>query len=347
MIYVEAALLTILVVLCVVTSVTDIYHGLITNRHLLHALVPAVLLNVVYYYFFVRVLLFSFLMNLLVITLITLLFYIYNIWSAGDSKLLLTLILCIPARICYANQQGILAPSIQVIVLTFSIAYVYLVSESIIVGLKSKDLLQIRAGCDYIINFLKQYFICTIYVVLFNEILLAVPIENFYRNNTDLIMIINLLVIITVFHINLFSNKNVLFICLIIAFLRGYFKDFEILTALHVKIYVLAIFIILFRMIIEKYNYQIIPTDNVCAGMVLALSTIILFKPSRIKGLPEMTTEDIRSRLTLQEADNIKRWGNSKHGKNEIVIVRTMPFAIFISIGTIAFVITRVSFYGN
>ena len=64
--------------------------------------------------------------------------------------------------------------------------------------------------------------------------------------------------------------------------------------------------------------------------------------PSNIKGLPkEKNTEDIRSRITEEEAESIKRWEFSKYGQSEIVIVRKIPFAIFISIGSIVYIFSR------
>jgi hypothetical protein len=353
MIYVETALLTILAILCAVTSVTDIRSGIVANRHLLYACVPVLLLDAIYYFFFVRMFLRSFLLNLAVMTLITLLFYAYRIWSAGDSKLLLMVTLCIPARICYAARQGTLAPTIQVIILIFSFAYIYVVFESVIIGLKRRDLFQIRAGWSHIMDFLKQYVLCGIYIALINELLVIAPLENFYRNNTALVMIINLIVIMSVLHIKIFSQKYIWALCLLSALLMGYFTNPEIMEPERMRqifqgrFWLLSIAVIFLRMIAEKYNYRTIPVDKVKAGMVLALSSVLLFKPSRIRGLPEATTEDIRSRLTPQEAESIRRWKDSRYGKSEIVIVSKMPFAIFISMGTIVFVVVQIGFHGN
>ena len=74
----------------------------------------------------------------------------------------------------------------------------------------------------------------------------------------------------------------------------------------------------------------------------MSYSTIVCFIPSTIKGLPkEKTTEDIRSRITADEAESIKRWETSKYGQSEIIIVRKIPFAIFISIGTVIYTFAR------
>ena len=45
--------------------------------------------------------------------------------------------------------------------------------------------------------------------------------------------------------------------------------------------------------------------------------------------------------ITEEQAESIRRWETSKYGQKEITIVRKIPFAIFISFGTIVYVIMR------
>ena len=94
---------------------------------------------------------------------------------------------------------------------------------------------------------------------------------------------------------------------------------------------------VVLRLFIDEYNYEIIPTSNVEKGMILSLETSLLFSNSKVKGLPNPSTEDLRSRLT-EEAQSIRRWEKSKYGVSEVKIVRKMPFAIFISLGTLVFI---------
>ncbi len=70
--------------------------------------------------------------------------------------------------------------------------------------------------------------------------------------------------------------------------------------------------------------------------------TALSFLPSRVQGLPTDSTEDLRSRLTPEQAESIRRWEKSKFGKPYIVIVRKIPFAVFIGIGTAAFLVFEV-----
>ena len=92
----------------------------------------------------------------------------------------------------------------------------------------------------------------------------------------------------------------------------------------------------------EKYNYQAIPTSKVKAGQIMSLATIMEFKPSKIHGLPTGQTEDLRSRITEGEAESIHRWETSSTGKPYVIIVRKIPFAVFISMGTALFLYVEV-----
>jgi hypothetical protein len=337
---IESALITILLCLCTVTTITDFRSGLIANKHLLMAAGPALVLNFLYYYFYTAIFLKAFVLNLIVIFLITILFYAFNIWSAGDSKLLLLVIFCLPGRIFYEGQQA-LAPTLQIVILIFSIAFLYLIVESIVLGIKRRDLFKIRFGQLNMRVFVKQYLKCTIYTFLINSIFILPYFADFYQKNTTLIMILNLLVILTVLNVEFFSNLYLLIVSCLVVFSITFWQDVSIFGSGQPGIYLLALGIILLRMIAEKYNYQVIPLANLKKGMVLAWSSITFLKPSRVKGLPESTTEDIRSRLTQEEVESIKRWGDSKYGKDEIVIVTKIPFAIFITLGTIAYMAMR------
>ena len=93
------------------------------------------------------------------------------------------------------------------------------------------------------------------------------------------------------------------------------------------------------RMISSEYNYKQIKTSEIKEGMVLSYATVASFSNSRVKGLPQITTEDIQSRISEAEAESIRRWECSKSGLQTITIVRKLPFACFISIGFILFII--------
>ena len=89
----------------------------------------------------------------------------------------------------------------------------------------------------------------------------------------------------------------------------------------------------------DRFNYEWIRTSDVKAGMILSYFAIQQFYGSRVKGLPVSTDETTKSRITQEEADSIKRWEKSKYGKAQIMVVRYIPFAVFILIGMITYLI--------
>jgi preflagellin peptidase FlaK len=88
---------------------------------------------------------------------------------------------------------------------------------------------------------------------------------------------------------------------------------------------------------ISEYNYKTIPTSEVKKGMILSSFSTVFMSKSKITDLPDISHEDMRSRLTKGEADAVVRWGNSKNGLKEVQIVRKIPYAIFIFIGLITY----------
>ena len=77
---------------------------------------------------------------------------------------------------------------------------------------------------------------------------------------------------------------------------------------------------------------------------ILSVYSSMIMQHSRVKGLPGLSTEDLKSRLTEDEAESIKRWGKTEKGLSEIAVVRRIPFAVFIFLGYITyFVIWRIT----
>ena len=119
----------------------------------------------------------------------------------------------------------------------------------------------------------------------------------------------------------------VLFLVIIIAFpnrIWMYLKNWMIIFA-----------ILALKNFAENYNYRDLAIDELKPGMVVSLNQTVMFKQSRVKGLPLYSFEDFRSRLSKDEVESIKRWEGSKYGANQVEIVRFIPFAPFIACGMI------------
>ena len=334
MVVIEAFLISLLIYTSIYVTATDLKKGIIQNKIIIIVSLLSLIANTIYYVFFAKIFILAYILNLSVMICISIAFYALHIWAAGDSKLLMLVISLIPARIYYAGNN--VAATVIIMMLIFSIAYVYIISESIYLGIKEHNLFKIGAIKGDIKLMVKQYIKCTCLVTLFG-FLIRFVLPQFYSNNIELIMIINMIIILLSFNFKFF-DKVVPLICLV-----AITAVFQILfggkVAISWRLYPVVLLVLILRFFAEKYNYQTIATSEVKEGMVLSYSTIVYFIPSSIKGLPSKTTEDIRSRLNGIETDSIKRWEKSKYGQPTITIVRKIPFAIFISIGTIAFVI--------
>ena len=97
----------------------------------------------------------------------------------------------------------------------------------------------------------------------------------------------------------------------------------------------------LLRLFVGKYNYQVINTEDVKRGMILSQVSSIMMQNSKVKGMPSISDESLNSRLTEEEADSIIRWSKTKNGLRQITIVRKIPFAVFITSGTLVYLLLR------
>lgn len=323
---------------CIQASMTDLKSGVVKNKLLLLGACFSILLNLTYYFIFARYYLVAYVMNLVVMSFLAILFYVTHIWAAGDSKLLIFVISLIPARVYYSGEN--VAATVLIMIAIFSLAFIYYIVESIVIGLKEKTLFSFTRMRFNALQMLVQYVKCTSIVTIANCIF-ALIFYDFYVANTELFMIINMLLVFSISNVKFLERwYTITALCLVtvgIVIIQN--RHFEFVNWI---IYLVVLIVVLMRMIAEKYNYKTIPTSEVKQGMVLSYGTVVLFVPSKIKGLPLSTTEDIRSRISQEEAESILRWESSKYGQAQITIVRKIPFAIFIFVGTVFFVFTRI-----
>lgn len=337
MIIIESILLTLLLMMCIIVTYTDFKTGLIPNKILVYFGVIILILDTVYYSIFQAELIWGFILNITVNMLFSILLYAYAFWGAGDSKLMILSVLAIPARFYASDIFSV--PIIIITVQTFAIAFCYLAIESIALGIIKKDLFNLKVNItkSKILLMLKNYMISYIYIIFFSFVL-NFTINNKIAISSYIIPICSFFIVFTVFNFGFFQKKAVIGIFALIDVLLMILFNANVSSFFPPLWNLIVISIVfVFRSLSAKYNYHTIPTSDIKQGMVLSLNTIMQFKSSRGKGLPEITTEDFRSRISSEDADSIKRWGNSKNGSSEIIIVRKLPFAVFITAGIVAF----------
>ncbi|MBQ4529615.1 MAG: hypothetical protein IJA36_03230 [Lachnospiraceae bacterium] len=334
----EAALMTIIVILGIYVTYTDIKQGIIQNKALAIAAIGGAIINSIYFPLFGSEFLVIYLCNFLVMIVFAIALYSFHFWAAGDSKLLICVNLLFPARL-YDNDVFSFAPGLNAIIFVFLIAYGYIIIDSVVLFIKrEKFYAEKNNGWDGIINFAKGYLISFLYLRGLSEILKFITGDIYYENQL-LFSFMNIFVAIVIHSKKVFRRWYLLIgiLGVNLFFVRSItFDTFELYA------YGILLVALVLRYLLNGYNYKEIATDTVKRGMVLSYATVTMFIPSRIKGLPKTTSEDMRSRLKEEEVDAIKRWRNSKYGRETITIVRKIPFAIFIVAGEILYFFIRI-----
>ena len=341
MIYLEASLFAILAVLFLHTSRSDLKCGRISNKSLLVALGIGLVCAVCYYVFFATDCLRACSVNIGIVTVISVILYALGIWGAGDSKLLVTSIILFPARIYCLNNRSI-ASCFLLIAIIFIIAFFYVVIDTIYLGIREKNLFSIQkrrfAWKAYAKGFLFFVFLLNISNAIIYSLLPASIILD-----SILLTAIHFMLILIGMRLEEKANWYVVLgmgIVWIVTVILG-FSHFS-LKGINWVSYAVVLALILFRLVAEKYNYKTIAVTELKPGMILSAGSVLCFARSRVNGLPQRTSEDLNSRLSHEEVESIIRWSRSKDGQETITIVRKIPFALFIAIGTVLFTLLEV-----
>ena len=331
----------IAVILGVVSTITDFKNKKIYNKNIIYVLMASLFIYIVLWKQITIQYITNYCINIIISVIISFSFYYFKIWSAGDAKLFLAIIIIIPYNI-YNVEKTNLFPALYLLIIIFSIGFFYVVLETLVLWVKDKKRIQvfklkIKNIKQIIINYFMGYFV----ILFINNITLKF-VPDFRINNGGLMLICNMLILFFLYRIIKGKRKALIIMSLfLIANLTYYFIFGLRIYAINLKMFVFVLSIMLFRSFAEKYNYEEIRIENLKPRMILSFESVLKFYSSRVKGLPHSTDETTDSRLTTNEVNSIKRWSKTKKGQDTIIIVRHMPFAPFILIGEIIFFIFR------
>lgn len=342
MIFLELALIGCVLYLGIMASISDCRTSLIPNVLLLKVLPIITVLDLVYYGVFVRDIIPEFVFNLVWISVFAIVLYLYNLWAAGDSKLLVVLTLALPARFYPYALLGPF-PGFMLLVVIFSIAFIYVIAESVVIGVKNGDLFSVKGTSFDFKALVVSYFFMVGSMTLCNRILMK-TLSSVLSRTGMLIVAIDILIVLSLQQLrNRLNIKQMIFVtggiwCVLI--LGRLYSGMEAVRMLvDFRSWIIVLVVMLFRLSAEKYNYQEISIENLKPRMIPSAMTVLQFSRSRVKGLPTCPTEDLRARLNEEHIEAIRRWKESKQGKNTIYIVRKIPFAIFIFLGVLTFLL--------
>lgn len=331
--WMELIYLLIMISLCVVVIKSDLFEGMVYNKTLLIYGVIAVALDIVYYGFFQREMVIPFLINSLVVSITALILFYTHCFAGGDCKLLMILVLLFPAN-CYMTYGNSLITMVFTIGFAVFYGYIYLLVSSLYLLIKKKNSMSKFYVRNSLFVFAKSFFCAMIYISGVNLIIRLIAMQGM-NISVWIIRIICIGCSLLVGKKPIFRKKWMLSIGIVIDILLSIMLKM-IPFSIHPENYILVIALLICQLTIRTSLYEEIPVEELKKGLILSMGTSMMMQSSRIRGLPGISSEDLRDRLTEVEAESVKRWAKGKKIE-KITTVRKIPFAAFIACGFIGY----------
>lgn len=335
MIYLETISLCLAFVLCVLCTRSDIRKGVIYNKILVIFFAFAVVIDGLYYGIFAHDIIFDFIPNVLMVAVISLYLFYTHSFAGGDCKMTIVLSLLYPAR-CYLVYGTSIMTLFFALGFAIFAGYIYLFVSSVRAILTHKVQLTLKYIKTMLLSFIQSYIAAMAYITLANCILLmlyqqGIPINVWFSRGICLLVawLIGKCSILKKWYFVIPTYAVAVVISIVIKIMP---------ISLNPESYVLVLILLLCQMTIKTTIYEKINIDNLGKGMILSTFSSVLMQTSITKGLPAVSTEDLKSRLTDDEVNSIKIWARATH-TDELTIVKKIPFAIFISIGFVSYFI--------
>lgn len=332
---VEGIGLALLAVFGTLASVSDIREGLVRNRLVGAGAVCACVLDAVYYGFFADGMFLTFLGNLAIASGAALALFFAHLWAGGDCKLMCVLAAMYPAGayVAYAGQELTL---VLVVLFAFLLGYAFLIARFVSRAVRREGpaVSRRQAGAS-LLRFLKAYALALVYVAA-ARICIGRLLPAGAPGSVAAWIAIACAVAWAANAVKVLGRKAVWMPVLAFDVAASVLLG-TVPVGTDWRAYALVLCVVLVRVLVSGQNYRSIPTGDVRKGMILATATTLRLASSRIAGLPPLSTEDLRSRLTEDEARSVRRWGESSHGEETVMIVVRIPFAIFIVLGFAAY----------
>ncbi len=333
MLLLEMICLCLSLVLCIYCTYSDLQKGLIRNKILGIFAIIGIILDIVYYGIYAQDLFADFLFNFLIVTIVCLFLFFSHSFAGGDCKMAVVLSLLYPARnyLTYNQSNKTLLFAIGFAILT---GYIYLLidaSRAIVTRKTSVTRSYIKSS---LLNFISSYLPAMAYIAFFNSVLLLFDLHgvtpNVWISRSVCLLVAWCTGRFPIFK-KLFLILPAIIVTLMISVLAGVLP-----LSVHFENYILVFILLFCQLIIRTTIYEKISVDQLKKGMILSSFSSLLMQSSITKGLPGISTEDLKSRLSDDEIKSIKQWAKATH-THELTIVRKIPFAVFIAIGFVIY----------
>ena len=334
MIFVEAFMVSSMLLIGIYCTYTDLKTGIIPNKVVIAGicagLVSHVLLIILGAWPYYK----TWIINMLIADVVSIGMFFAKLWAAGDSKLFISLFFLVPPRLL---DDGTLTYSIMPYIYIFIPALLWVFLDSV-VRMSRREPRKTRKL--EIKDFLYNYIKIVIETMAFSAAFNVIAGDHFAGNA----MIVSALILIYAFicaNIVLMKKWYIVLLHLMLLLVLWIFSEWTPAIPSWYN-YIIIVCAVLFQHFCSMYNYQQIKTSDVKSGMIPAMETVLLFQASRVHSLPVDVSEELSARMTEEEAVAVRRWGNSSSGKESIWIVRKTPFAVMITIGFALWIIIRI-----
>lgn len=331
--WMEILFLLVMISLCLAVIKTDVIEGMVYNKTLFPFLVLAIIMDFFYYGFFYREMIFPFVINVIVVSIASFCLFYTHCFAGGDCKLIIVLSLLYPSN-CYISYGNNLITVVFTIGIAVFYGYIYLLVTSIYALAKKDNKMTRNYVKGYLFSFLKSFFTALIYISavtlilhLLAEIGLFAPVW--------ITRIICIVVSWVAGRYPVLRKKQILISALIVDIVLAICLRL-IPFSIHPENYILVFALLICQMTIKTSLYQEISIDEIKKGMILSMGSTVLMQNSRVRGLPKISSEDLRDRLTEDEVDSVKRWAKGKKAET-LTIVKKIPFATFIALGFVSY----------
>lgn len=331
----EASNIILIFCLCFLSSKSDLQTGLIKNKMLLPFFIVGTLVNGVYYVFFVRDLFFEYLINVAIVSIISLSLFYSHSFAGGDCKLTIVLALLYPARlyIVFGTSNATL---IFAVGFAIFVGYCYLVFNSLWSIITRKTKVTLKYITSSLLIFIKSYISATLYIFVINALLIILEMYGI-TVNIWFSRIACMILAWCVGKYPIFKKKiPIIIVSTVVIALSVILKTLPF--SLNPENYTLVLILLFCQMAIKTIIYENINIKDLKKGMILSSMSTLLMQNSITQGLPKISTEDLRSRLTESEIESVILWAKATK-TDSLVIVKKIPFAIFLSVGFISYLL--------
>jgi Flp pilus assembly protein protease CpaA len=329
----------------VIATISDLRTGKICNKHLVliglfgsgvyaafhHELVDGYGKDVI--------------LNAVTSLVISFLLFYTRFWAAGDAKLFYLTAMLMPFSL---YPQGLLFPAFYLLMVTFCLAFIYGLLESIYYCLvdSRRPIAERRFprlttfSKASVLDWLLRYLSASLMLGVAYRLLDRISPEIVSRDR-GLVMIAGVLLLVMLYA--RLKTRRTVYVAIVIGLLAN--VVYILATGVtpngpfDVRGPLIVLGALLVRHFTARYDYMRIPVAELQPGMVLSALTIAAFRLSRASGLPQTTTETTKSRLSGQQVASIRKWSASEPGSAHVVVVKHVPFAPFILGGTICYVL--------